>query len=76
MTHAQIRHHRRMTDLRAEALAYLDQARQALLDPGQDPRAAALSARQAVRTADLALATLMAGGTEASAPPSPAPSAP
>lgn len=48
-----------MTDLHTEALAYLDQARTALLDPGSDPRAAAIQARRAARIADRALAALM-----------------
>ncbi|MEV0968502.1 hypothetical protein [Microtetraspora glauca] len=48
------------TDLHAEAIAYLDLARDALTDPISDPRAGALAARQLIRTAEQALAQFMA----------------
>ncbi|TQS29142.1 hypothetical protein [Microbispora sp. KK1-11] len=45
-----------MTNLTAEALAYLDQARAALTDHTLDPHAAALDAYRCTRIASLALA--------------------
>jgi hypothetical protein len=46
-------------DPRAEALAYLSQARDALTDPSLDERAAAIEARRCAGIADHALAVLM-----------------